>query len=253
LEIERDQQASLAASAERARIAREMHDVISHNLQVMVTLADAAGVAQRSDPARASEAMGEVSGTGRQALTDMRRLLGLLREGATAPRAGLGSPDRRSQDERGVHLAEAAVQPQPGLDALSALVERVCATGLTVHLERSGTPFELSDAAELTVYRIVQEALTNVLKHAAAPHLVEVHIGFDDPEVSVQVMDDGRPVAVRTPGRGSGAGELGGGLGVTGMRERAAAFGGTLVAGPMAQGGWVVSTTLQGCRAPTRA
>jgi signal transduction histidine kinase len=247
LELERDQQASLAAAAERARIAREMHDVISHNLQVMVTLADAAAVAQRSNPARATEAMAEVSGTGRQALTDMRRMLGLLREdtgeaGGTTGRAG-----------NGAHPDVAVLPPQPGLTELPALLERVGATGLRVHLERSGTRFELSEAAGLTVYRIVQEALTNALKHAVTPELVEVRLDFDDPDIAVQITDDGRPVAVGVPGGGSNSDAAGDGHGVTGMRERAAAFEGILAAAPLAHGGWQVSTTLRGCKAPARA
>jgi signal transduction histidine kinase len=246
LEIERDQQASLAASAERARIAREMHDVISHNLQVMVTLADAASVAQPTNPERASEAMAEVSGTGRQALTDMRRMLGLLRDDAA---------DARTEGDAGTRgrVAGPALAPQPGLTDLPALVERVGATGLTVRMETAGLPFELSEAAGVTVFRIVQEALTNTLKHATAPEEVEVRLGFDDPEVSVQVTDNGRRPAVGAPEvRPAAAATNGGGHGITGMRERAAAFSGTLAAGPLAQGGWQVSATLHGRKVPTR-
>ena len=158
LELERDQQASLAAAAERARIAREMHDVVSHNIQVMVTLADAAAAAQGSDPARAAEAMHEVSSTGRQALNDMPRMLGVLREG---PAGGDGAALSGG--------APPPLAPQPGLDDLHPLVERVRGTGLDVALECSGRPFPVSGAAGLTVYRIVQEALTNALKHAREP------------------------------------------------------------------------------------
>jgi signal transduction histidine kinase len=255
LELERDQQTSLAAAAERARIAREMHDVISHNLQVMVTLADGASVAQRSDPARAAEAMAEVSGTGRQALTDMRRMLGLLREDPATN--GVGRAEAGASDGKapGPSLA-----PQPGLPDLPALVKRVGATGLPVRLEMSGPPFELSEAAAVTVYRIVQEALTNALKHAVAPDQVEVRVSFADPEVTVQVTDDaprpevgGADASWRGgPGGGSGdGGRDGAGLGITGMRERAAAFGGTLAAGPRAQGGWQVTATLHGRKVPT--
>ena len=121
LELERDQQASLAAAAERARIAREMHDVVSHNIQVMVTLADAAAAAQASNPERAAEAMHEVSSTGRQALTDMRRMLGVLRD---EPAGGDGA----AGSER------PPLSPQPGLGDLDALVERVRGTGLDVAL-----------------------------------------------------------------------------------------------------------------------
>jgi signal transduction histidine kinase len=133
------------------------------------------------------------------------------------------------------------------------LVERVGATGLTVRMETAGLPFELSEAAGVTVFRIVQEALTNTLKHATAPEEVEVRLGFDDPEVSVQVTDNGRRPAVGAPEvRPAAAATNGGGHGITGMRERAAAFSGTLAAGPLAQGGWQVSATLHGRKVPTR-
>ena len=245
LELERDQQASLAAAAERARIAREMHDVVSHNIQVMVTLADAAAAAQASDPGRAAEVMHEVSSTGRQALTDMRRVVGVLRDEPAAA-GGNGS-------------ARPSFAPQPGLDALDALVERVRGTGLDVAVERSGRPFAVSGAAGLTAYRIVQEALTNVLKHAEEPASVEVRLEFNDPDLSVRVTDDGR-TAVPVPAHGNGHHSAngngrtgGGGHGVAGMAERAAAFGGTLEAGPRPAGGWEVMATLRDCKAPTTA
>jgi signal transduction histidine kinase len=241
LEFERDQQASLAAAAERARIAREMHDVVSHNIQVMVTLADAASAARVADPGRAAEAMLEVSTTGRQALTDMRRLLGVLHDGSGANGNGGGPP---------------SLVPQPGLGDLEALVERVRGTGLDVSLERTGRPFAVSGAAGLTVYRIVQEALTNALKHAADPSSVQVRLAFSDPELSVCVTDDGRTdtlALVTGNGNGTVHGRriAGGGHGVAGMAERAAAFGGTLAAGPQPLGGWEVKATLRDCKAPT--
>jgi len=239
LEFERDQQSFLAAAAERARIAREMHDVVSHNIQVMVTLADAAAVAQRTDPARATEAMTDVSGTGRQALRDMRRLLGLLREGSEVTEAAgrpLQSPDPD------------AFAPQPGLTELDALADRVRSTGLEVTLVRLGEPFALSGAAELTVYRIVQEALTNALKHAESARTVRISVTFEDPDVTLHIVDDGRspaPALLRggpTPGHS--------GHGVLGMTERAAAFDGTLHAGPAPDGGWLVVATLRSCKTP---
>ena len=250
LEIERDQQASLAAAAERARIAREMHDVVSHNIQVMVTLADAAAAAQPSDPGRASEVMREVSSTGREALTDMRRMVGVLRDEA-APVGATGS-ERPS------------LAPQPGLVELDALVERVRGTGLDITLERSGRPFAVSGAAALTVYRIVQEALTNALKHADDLGSVDVRVVFREPDISVQVTDDGHtrvPVpavgAVHPNGNGhrngNGPRAASGGHGVAGMAERAAAFGGTFEAGPRLGGGWEVMATLRDCKAPTSA
>ena len=137
--------------------------------------------------------------------------------------------------------ARPSFAPQPGLRDLDALVERVRGTGLAVSVERSGRPFEVTGAAGLTVYRIVQEALTNALKHAEALGAVEVCLAFDDPDVSVRVVDDGRTkVTMPGPGNGNGHGRpvspLGGGHGVAGMAERAAAFGGTLEAGPRAGG-----------------
>ena len=244
LEVERDQQASLAAAAERARIAREMHDVVSHNLQVMVTLADAAAAAQASDPARAREAIHEVSNTGRQALTDMRRMLGVLRDdpARTGAPAAIVSPVADGNP----------LSPQPGLAELERLVERVRGTGLRVSLERHGRPFEITSAASLSVYRIVQEALTNVLKHAAEPTRVDIRLEFGDPDLVVRVTDDGRArVPAGTAANGSGhAGSHGPGHGLSGMAERTATFGGTLSARPSESGGWEVVAVLRDCRAP---
>ena len=166
--------------------------------------------------------------------------------------------------------------PQPGLRELDALVERVRGTGLDVTVRRAGAPFEVSGAAGLTVYRIVQESLTNALKHAGQPASVEVRLAFDDPDVSVWITDDGR-ASVAAPSSASGngnengngtrnengngtrnengngngrAGASGGGHGLAGMVERASAFGGTLRAGPRPAGGWEVAATLRDCKAP---
>jgi signal transduction histidine kinase len=236
LELERDQQSSLAAATERARIAREMHDVISHNLQVMVTLADAACVGRGHFTDRATEAMTEVANTGRQAMTDMRRMLGLLRDGAEA------SSSTRGTDPR-------VEPPQPGIGEMDALVERVRCTGLPVELNWQGELFTLSEAAELTIYRIVQEGLTNTLRHATSADEVIVALTFSEPDVSVRVEDNGRTSSppsnlLTTNGQW--------GHGVANMTERAAAFGGTLSAGSTPNGGWVVETTLYGCSAPVR-
>ncbi len=266
LELERDQQASLAAATERARIAREMHDVVSHNIQVMVTLADAASAARASDPGRATEAMHEVSATGRQALTDMRRMLGVLREEPSS--AGLSVAAAAGINVTGdagaaVNGARPPLAPQPGLGDLDALTERVRGTGLAVSLQRRGRAFDVSEAAGLTAYRIVQEALTNALKHAHEPSAVAVLLEFDEPDLSVCVTDDGRSAvpAAHAGSNGNGLGAHGvgghgvgghgvGGHGVAGMAERAAAFGGQLEAGPRAGGGWHVRATLRDCKAP---
>ncbi|HEV3264441.1 MAG TPA: histidine kinase [Acidimicrobiales bacterium] len=213
LELERDQQTRLAAAAERARIAREMHDVVAHSIAVMVTLADGAAAIGPTNPAATSETLGEVSATGRQALTDMRRMLGVL----------------RAED------VESALAPQPGIGDLPALVGRVRSTGLGVELVVEGSTFSFPSTAELTVYRIVQEALTNVMKHAAGAGCARVVLRYDHPIVHVSVTDDGSSVG----GNGTG------GHGIAGMQERAGVFGGNLQAGPGADGGWVVSTALQ--------
>jgi signal transduction histidine kinase len=214
LEIERDQQATIAAAAERTRIARELHDIVSHSLSVVITLADAAALVSRADPDQGADAMAEVSEVGRHALSDMRAMLGVLR--TDEPPAG-----------------RAPLPPQPGVGQLSALVERVRATGLAVTLSVGGIPFPLGAAAELTAYRIVQEALTNTLRHAAARH-ASVTISYDQPEVRIQVADDGIPAAPRTQGHG-----------IEGMRERAALHHGALRAGPADDGGWLVEATLR--------
>jgi signal transduction histidine kinase len=251
LELERDQQATLAAVTERARIAREMHDVVSHNIQVMVTLADAASLAQAGDPVRAAEAIHEVSSTGRQALTDMRRMLGVLRDEPAAQTQADGSGGRSAAavlaNGNGNVNGRAPYAPQPGLGDLAPLIERVRGTGLDVTVRRVGAPFELSSAAGLTVYRVVQEALTNALKHAEEAHAVEVLLTFADPDVAVRVTDDGQSL-VAVPARPPG-----GGHGLAGMAERASAFGGTLAAGPRPTGGWEVEALLRDCKAPAPA
>jgi signal transduction histidine kinase len=215
---ERDQQAELATAAERARIARELHDIVAHNLAVMIALADGAAYNATVAPDRAADAMAKVSGTGRQALAEMRRLLGLLREDAAAP----------------------AKEPQPGLDDVDALVDQVRAAGLKVVLTREGVPGAWSAGAGLAVYRILQEALTNTLKHAGPDAVAHVHLRYTSGGVKLEITDDGRrPVAVPA---GNGAG--GNGHGLAGMTERAASYGGTLTAGPRPDGGWRVHTTM---------
>jgi signal transduction histidine kinase len=210
LEIERDQQATIAATAERTRIAREMHDIISHSLSVVITLADAASVVTETDPARGAEAMAQVSEVGRQALADMRAMIGVLRA-----------------DESAAELA-----PQPDLDQLATLVDRVRATGLAVDLVTEGSAEFVGASAALTVYRVVQEALTNTLKHAGASR-ARVVLLYQRSTVEVHVLDDGRaPMPARA------------GHGIEGMHERVALHGGSLAVGPSAEGGWMVSATL---------
>ncbi|HEY0540661.1 MAG TPA: histidine kinase [Actinoallomurus sp.] len=212
LERERDAQAEVAAAAERARIARELHDVIAHSISVMVIQADGASYAIDTDAARAKRAMQAIGSTGRQALTEMRRMLGVLREGD----------------------GQATLAPQPGVDQLSELVEQIRSTGLRVELTVGGEQVPLPAGMELTVYRIVQEALTNVMKHAgpAAGARVELHYG--DRAIEVRIRDDGRGTTF-SDGRGHG---------LVSMRERAAVYGGQVTAEPAAGGGFEVTARM---------
>jgi signal transduction histidine kinase len=225
LEVERDQQATIAAAAERTRIARELHDIVSHSLAVVITLADAAALVSQADPDQWAEAMAEVSEVGRRALSDMRAMLGVLRTDEPP-----GSPVPQP--------------PQPDVGQLGALVERIRATGLAVSLTVQGTAFPLGAAAELTAYRIVQEALTNTLRHAAARHAA-VTVTYDEPEVRIRVADDGVSAGPGGPGHGilADLGDLG--HGVDGMRERAALHHGSLRAGPADGGGWLVEAIIR--------
>ncbi|NKQ55989.1 sensor histidine kinase [Amycolatopsis sp. K13G38] len=215
-EHERDQQAQLAAAAERARIAREMHDIVAHNLSVMIALADGAAFSARGKPEQAEAAARQVSATGRQALGEMHRVLGVLRGGQEPPRA-----------------------PQPGIEQIDELIAQVRAAGLPVSLTVTGTPFPLSPTAQLAVYRLVQEALTNVLKHAEEPEDAWVRLRYRDPVVEVEVADNGR-------GRPLAA--VSGGHGLAGMAERAAVFDGDVEAGPRPGGGWRVRAQLASAR-----
>jgi signal transduction histidine kinase len=211
-ERERDQQSQLAAAAERTRIAREMHDIVAHNLSVLIALADGVAFAAESDPAAASAAAAQASEIGRQALGEMQRLVGVLRGADQAD----GAQPRA---------------PQPGLDQLDDLIAQVRAAGLPTTLTVSGTPFLVPPTAQLAVYRVVQESLTNVLKHAKDPSRAVVTLTYAEPSIVLYVTDDGRG----NPLPGNGAGH-----GLTGMRERASVFGGHVDAGPRPHGGWQV-------------
>ncbi len=214
LERERDQQVALAAAAERERIAREMHDIVAHHLTVMVALADGAAAQSARSPERAEEAMRTVSATGRVALADTRRLLGVLRD---------------HTDDR------AARSPLPDLSDLDDLIDRVRTAGLSVRYEVAGRRPAVSPTIALTVYRIVQEALTNAMKHASAHCAVVARVGYAPLEVSVEVEDDGAGAVSSTglPGRG-----------LTGMAERVSAAGGELGFGPRPGRGWFVRARL---------
>jgi signal transduction histidine kinase len=203
-EHDREQRIGRAADEERARIARELHDVVTHNVSVMVVQAAAAGEIFDTDPQRAREAIGAVEETGRRALNELRRLLGVVADD------------------------DAVVDPQPSLDRLGELVERVRAAGLEVELIHEGTPGDVPEGVGLSAYRIVQESLTNTLKHAFASH-VTVRVRHSGDAVEVEVTDDGVGAALHGEGRG-----------LIGMRERVALYGGELDAGSRAGGGYGV-------------
>jgi len=212
LEVERDQRARLAVSAERARIAREMHDVVAHSLAVMIAQADGGRYAATDSP-RAQAVLETIGDTGRQALAEMRRLLAVLRDGAPGD--------------------DPARMPQPGLADVPALVQRVREGGLHVTLSDVEACGELEAGLGLVVFRIVQEGLTNVIKHAGPAASAQVQLRRVGPALEVSVVDDGRGVgAVRVAG--------GAGHGLVGMRERASAYGGTVEAGPALGGGYAV-------------
>lgn len=212
---ERDQQAQLATALERSRIAREMHDIVSHSLTVMVTLAEGSAAAVARDPARAAETMRRVAETGRDALTDMRRMLGVLAEPAPAVDDGRA--------------------PQPGATAMPELIERFRTAGLPVRYSTTGA--SIADPnLQLAVYRIVQEALTNTLRHAASAEHVDVSIEQVAEEVRITVLDDAVPIEIGPTD--------GGGHGLIGMRERVALYGGTIEVGPRRFNGWRVHAVL---------
>ncbi len=217
LEIERDQRSRLAAATERARVAREMHDIVGHNLSVIITLADAGAYATDTAPERGKEALHLIGDTGRQALGELRRVLGVLREAADGPP---GAPE---------------LSPQPGIADIGALCEGVRAAGLDIVYRSAGDVDALDDGVQLTAYRIAQEALTNTLKHAGAGTRARLSIAVEDTRLTIRVQDTGPAVRPGPPNEE--------GQGLVGMRERAALYGGTVSAGP-AGGGWRVAVCL---------
>jgi signal transduction histidine kinase len=208
-QLEREQEANArrAAAEEQARIAREVHDVVAHNLSVIIVQATAADEVFTSDPDDAHEAVRTIGSTARRALDELRQVLG-------------------SGEESGL-------APQPTLNRLDGLLEQVRAAGLAVELEVIGEQPELPPALELSAYRIVQEALTNTLRHAGAAHAV-VRLHFDPGAVTIDVHDDG---SVPSANGGNGRGLIG-------MRERVSTFGGRLETGPETGGGFRVTATL---------
>jgi len=214
-EAEREERARAAAREERTRIAREMHDVIAHSLAVIVSQAQGGRYAARSDPERAGAVLATIADTGRQALSDMRGLLDVLRPDAPAT---------------GDITTDEGWMPQPSLAELPELLERVRAAGLPVTYTESGTARPLGPAAELALYRLVQEALTNTLKHAGPGAEATVHFDWSEQALTAEVSDSGRGV-VSSPGEGHG---------LIGMRERLASVGGSVTAGSLPGGGFKV-------------
>ncbi|MFF3001813.1 sensor histidine kinase [Kitasatospora sp. NPDC057940] len=219
LERERDAQSKVAVAAERARIARELHDVVAHNVSVMIVQADGAAYVLDNSPQQAKEALGTIASTGRQALVEMRRLLGVLRTADTAEE----------------------YVPQPGVEELPELLEQVRTAGLQVDYATSGHPRELPRGVELTVYRIVQEALTNVRKHGGPDVHARVAVDFGERELAVLVEDDGRGSTDEHLATG---GTDGLGHGLIGMRERVGMVSGSLDVGPRPGGGFRIRAIL---------
>ena len=212
LERERELVTQVAVAGEQARIARELHDIVAHSVSIMVVQAGAARRLIAGSPERAAEALQTVEESGREALTELRQLLGVLGE--------------QSQ--------EASLAPQPGLGQLDVLLDRLRQTGFAVELSREGTPQPLQAGVELAAYRVIQEALTNALKHA----------GGAPTRVLVRFVDGRLELEIRNV-RGQAATDAGGtGRGLVGMRQRVAVYGGVLEAGPQPEGGFAVRAWL---------
>lgn len=217
LEKERESESRLAADAERMRIAREMHDIIAHSLSVVIAQADGGRYAAKNNPTAAEGALTTIAATGRDALAQTRSLLGVLRTDS---------------------LADETTSPLPGLAAVPSLVDDLRAAGLAVSIDGFDAPDQmgrLSEGAGLAVYRIVQEALTNVLKHAGSGARAQVALTATDRGLIVRITDDGgpaRPHADRASRASEASGTEGAGSGIIGMRERATLYGGSLEAGP---------------------
>ncbi|MGC4980467.1 MULTISPECIES: sensor histidine kinase [unclassified Streptomyces] len=221
LEKEREAQAKVAVAAERARIARELHDVVAHNVSVMVVQADGAAYVMDTAPDQARKALETISGTGRQALAEMRRLLGVLRTG--------------EHQEGGEYV------PQPDVEQLDDLIEQCRTSGLPVDFKVEGTPRPLPSGVELTAYRIVQEALTNTRKHGGPNAGASVRLVYFDDGLGLLVEDDGKGAPHELYEEGGADGQ---GHGLIGMRERVGMVGGTLDAGPRPGGGFRISALL---------
>lgn len=224
LEIERDQRSLLAVAGERARVAREMHDILGHNLSVIIRLADGGAYAVRVNPDRTAQALTLIGETGREALNDLRRTLGALRDEAAAPQ----------------------LSPQPGIADVDALCDRIRAAGPRV-VYRTAGDIPADRGLQLAAYRIVQEALTNSLKHAGPDTEARVSLEVVHERLRIHIEDTGPPSGVQPASESSDDGQ-----GLIGVRERAALYGGTVRAGHTPAGGWIVQTELEVAPAPER-
>jgi signal transduction histidine kinase len=217
LERARAELARRAVAEERLRLARELHDVVAHSISMIAVQSGVGAHVADTHPEEAAKALGAIEATSRAALTELRRLLGVLRQDSEP---------------------QASLSPVPGLADLDSLLAEVAKAGLAVKLQVHGTRASLPAGVDMSAYRIVQEALTNVVKHAG-PARAQVVVGYHDRDVTVEILDDGRGAATST-----GEGRAGTGHGLIGMRERVAAFGGDLEAGPGPDGGFRVAARL---------
>jgi signal transduction histidine kinase len=221
-----------ALDEERALIASELHDVVTHNVSVMIVQAGAARQVLAADPAEATAALLAVEASGRAAMTELRHLLGLLSPASAGAGPAGPAPDGA---ETGQDLS-----PQPGLGQLRPLIDRLATAGLPVELQVGGAPRALPPGLDLAAYRVVQEALTNVLKHAGKPG-TSVRLDYAEADLVVEVADAGRPIPAAGPVSSAVPGS---GRGLLGLRERIALYGGELDAGPRPGGGWLVRARL---------
>jgi signal transduction histidine kinase len=217
LERAREELARRAVTEERLRLARELHDVVAHAMSVIAVQSGVGAHVAESRPEEVGKALAAIEATSRGALEELRRLLGVLRHD---------------------NEVQASLTPVPGLANLDSLLAEVGKAGLAVRLRVEGTPLQLPAGVDLSAYRIVQEALTNVVKHAGPAH-AQVMIGYRGQEVTVEIIDDGRGAVPP-----AGDGRVGTGHGLIGMRERVAAFGGDLQVGPCPGGGFRVAARL---------
>ncbi|WP_053707368.1 sensor histidine kinase [Streptomyces sp. NRRL B-3648] len=238
LERERESAAEAAIAAERDRIARELHDIVSHNVSLMVVQASAAREVLGTMPDEAATALRAVEDAGRGAMTDLRHLLGLL---APAQDGTDGDPGPAADPaaDRGATPVRTPLAPQPGLDRLGPLVDRISFAGLPVEVRVSGEPRSLPQGVDVTAYRIVQEALTNALRHGDGGK-AQVTVRYADHALRVEILNTGPSVLTGTAPAGPGRHAQGTGRGLLGLRERVAVYGGDLDARRRLGGGFRV-------------